>query len=546
MQTKLKGLLEKVKGFFKKLNKKTLIILGVCATVILALIIGAVLMLNRKEYALLYTGLNTTETTTVLQYLNDHQIPYQVNGDRIMVIKGREMQIQADLAQGGYFTTGFNYDYYTQNTSNFSTNAERIEATRIATVQKLEATIRLMEGVRDAQVDIQPGTQRVYVLDDNVSAGKAWVVLTPDGNREISSGVIQAIRNIVTQSEKSLNIESVAIEDIYGNQYNDTTGIGTMNDANALRLAMEQETENKVRRNVIEALESVYGEGRVKVAVNTVVDVNRKRIESTNYTQPEGSTENGGLIGTEKWWWEYGTDGTTPVGGVVGTGTNSDIPNYPDRVPATDGDENYSLGQGQIDHKVDETVTQEEQLAGRIVDVNVAVTIDQNSPNAGAMTLQQLTSHVATASGVGSENPESHVSVVIAPFAVELPDTRPTGILAFLADVPDWVVLAAIGGLVLFIILLIIILLLRRRAKKRKQARLEALEAEQRAAEEAAAAAAAAEILAAAPTGGADIMEVNTEKSMELRKNVRQFAQNNPEIAAQMVKAWLKGEDVGG
>ena len=60
------------------------------------------------------------------------------------------------------------------------------------------------------------------------------------------------------------------------------------------------------------------------------------------------------------------------------------------------------------------------------------------------------------------------------------------------------------------------------------------------------AAAAAAEILAAAPTGGADIMEVNTEKSMELRKSVRQFAQNNPEIAAQMVKAWLKGEDVGG
>ena len=65
MQTKLKGLLEKIKGFFKKLNKKTLIILAVCATVILALIIGAALMLNRKEYALLYTGLNASETTGV-------------------------------------------------------------------------------------------------------------------------------------------------------------------------------------------------------------------------------------------------------------------------------------------------------------------------------------------------------------------------------------------------------------------------------------------------------------------------------------------------
>ena len=59
---------------------------------------------------------------------------------------------------------------------------------------------------------------------------------------------------------------------------------------------------------------------------------------------------------------------------------------------------------------------------------------------------------------------------------------------------------------------------------------------------EAAAMAAAAAAAVVPPAGGADIMEVNTEKSMELRKSVRQFAQNNPEIAAQMVKAWLRGE----
>ena len=37
-----------------------------------------------------------------------------------------------------------------------------------------------------------------------------------------------------------------------------------------------------------------------------------------------------------------------------------------------------------------------------------------------------------------------------------------------------------------------------------------------------------------------DILEMQTEKSMELRKDVRQFAQDNPEIAAQMVKNWLR------
>ena len=41
----------------------------------------------------------------------------------------------------------------------------------------------------------------------------------------------------------------------------------------------------------------------------------------------------------------------------------------------------------------------------------------------------------------------------------------------------------------------------------------------------------------------ANIMEMQTEKSMELRKDVRKFAEENPEIAAQMVKAWLREGD---
>ena len=41
-------------------------------------------------------------------------------------------------------------------------------------------------------------------------------------------------------------------------------------------------------------------------------------------------------------------------------------------------------------------------------------------------------------------------------------------------------------------------------------------------------------------------MDINAEKSMELRKTVRQFVNNNPEIAAQMLKTWLRaGKEEG-
>ena len=87
------------------------------------------------------------------------------------------------------------------------------------------------------------------------------------------------------------------------------------------------------------------------------------------------------------------------------------------------------------------------------------------------------------------------------------------------------------------------IIVLVRKSKKKKKAKQEAEAAALLAQEQAEQAAMAA---VAAKETGADIMDLNMEKSMELRKTVRQFSQNNPEIAAQMIKAWLKGEDDNG
>lgn len=548
VQTKLKDLWEKVKGFFAKLNKKTRILLGVCAAVILVLIVAAALLLNRKEYAVLCSSLTASETSSVISFLSDNGVTdYRINNDQILVPKGREEQLQIQLVTSRTLNSGYFYETYFNKTGTFSTEAERKEAMRIATQEKLEAMIRQLDGIRDAQVIISLGTQRTYVLDPQTSESTATVLVTPDGNQLLSAGTVETIRYMVSHSVQALNIGDVTISDTNNNVYNDTTsGTGQMADANALKLQFEQSTNNQVRTQVLNVLEPIYGKGNVTVAVNTTADMSRKVIEDTDYRQPEGSVEGGGLIGHEEWFWVRGIDGTTAEGGTVGTSTNSDIPYYPDYVPPGTGTGDYDSGSGQKDHQISSTVTQQEVWAGTITGVKVAVTINQDARNSGSVGLEQLTRQVAVAAGIGTdpELMDSCVNVLIAPFDVNTPDAGPDGFFVrLLAGIPDWMILAAIGGVVLFILLLIVILLLRRRAKKKRLAKQAALEAEMRAAEEAEAAAAAAAVIAAAPTGGADIMEVNTEKSMELRKAVRQFAQNNPEIAAQMVKSWLKGDD---
>ncbi|MDD3202404.1 MAG: flagellar M-ring protein FliF, partial [Pygmaiobacter massiliensis] len=89
--------------------------------------------------------------------------------------------------------------------------------------------------------------------------------------------------------------------------------------------------------------------------------------------------------------------------------------------------------------------------------------------------------------------------------------------------------IAAVAGGAIFLLLLLL-LVLRRRQKRKKTAPPQPV--------------AYPEVAPVAE--GADITNMRSEKSMELRRDVRDFANNNPEIAAQMVKGWLKGEEENG
>ena len=544
-QTKLKELWEKVKGFFKKLNKKMRILLGVCLAVILVIAVFAAVQMNKKEYATLLTGLTASDTSTVVKFLSDNGVTdYQIQNDTILVPKGRETQLQQQLVLSGNLNNGYLYPYYTENVGLTSTSTEQERAWLVSVQQRLEAIIQGFEGVREARVTISPGTDRLYVLQDNATPSTASVVITLNGSERLSGDVVKAIRDTVAHSVERLKIENVSVSDQYGT-YSDNSVIEQTNQATALKLQHEEQINNNVRSQILQTLGPIYGYNNISVGVISTVEVSRKVVDITSYEQPKGSVDGGGLIINDTLFWEVIRDGSDPEGGTVGTGTNSQLPIYPNLEDETNGNNPYAGEQIDREGVVDITKEQMDVLEGRLTDLRVTVSVNADSVNGNVMTVDELKDSVVTLSGVGAESVDAardRVFVTIKPFYTEnaIDPSSPGGI--FLRN--SWVLYAAIGGLVLFLVLLLIIILLARRSKKKRLARQAALEEEMAAAE--AAAEAAAIIAAAPPTGGADIMEVNTEKSMELRQNVRKFAQNNPEIAAQMVKAWLKGEDNSG
>ena len=48
------------------------------------------------------------------------------------------------------------------------------------------------------------------------------------------------------------------------------------------------------------------------------------------------------------------------------------------------------------------------------------------------------------------------------------------------------------------------------------------------------------------PVSGADVMDLHTERSMELRQSIRDFVDENMEVAALLIKSWLKEDGNNG
>ncbi len=548
--SKLKGLWEKVKDFFKNMSKKLRIILAAALAVILIAVAVLSMTMSNKPYTQLYQDLTPAEVSEIMTYFQNNGITdYQVNGTAIMVRNDQYASLLIQLAQAGYPKNASLYGSYYERVGALTTSSQEARTWLIATQQRLESSIRTIPNVLDAQVYLTPGEERTYVLEDISTETTAAVHVEMRSGTMLTDEEANGIRHMVSHAWSGMSIDSVSITDNVGNTY--TAGEDSPSDAAELQYRMQERTNNQLRTQIKQLLDPLYGADNVSVAVNSTVEVAKHYLEDTTYRQPAGSYENGGLIGHEMGQFALTRDGIEMVGGVPGTETNADIPDY-----IVDAAQGVQDGDGvstwfERDNKIDTTVEQIEYYTPRITDIGVAVTITAGEEVAGEVDEERLSSHIAAVANIGGENPESRVSVLVVPRQAEpVEDTAPAGF--FTPENMPYLIIAAVALLLLVIVLVVILSI--RRKKKQKE------EEDQRIIEEQLSEMGASGMLSELgivppgeegaqppPTTGADIMDINTEKSMELRKTVRQFVQNNPEVAALMLKTWLKGgEDDNG
>lgn len=534
---KLKEISGKGKEWWKATTKKTKILLG---SVLLAVLVavGIITAVNLNQpYAVLFTGLNQSELSDVVSYLSDNGVSdYRINGDdTILVPQSQVNQLKADLVVQDYPKSGSSHSTYFDNVGMLTTESERNTLYFYDLEDSLEAVIRCMDGVSDATVNITPQEDNTYVLDKSSTLeAKASVMVVMENGSELSSQQVSGIRNLVSHAVQGLEISNVSIVDSFGNSYSSDSTLSDVQDTSALKLQLEEQINNSLRTNIMQVLSPLYGSENISVSVNSIVDVDRSVTESTNYSTEDwaadGSTNGEGIIGKKIYDKEVVRGDEDTAGGVAGTESNSDtnsgdIDTYVDNEVQTNGNETQASSSGEVDYLVDQENKQVEHVAGTVSDVMVSVSI--NGTTAGNVDIDSLYGHIARAAGISSDMQQDKISILVEPFYQEEEPQNPVSVVT--NSIQPWMLYAAAGGFVLFLFMLIFFILLGRRRHRKLLAEQQAAMAE--------------EELPPVVKTGADVADPALVKSMNLRKDVRKFAEDNPEIAAQMLRNWLREGD---
>ncbi|MDR1135013.1 MAG: flagellar M-ring protein FliF [Clostridiales Family XIII bacterium] len=523
MGEQLTKILAPLQQFWGKLGKgaKRALIAAFAALILAALVFS--IFINTEKYTVLFDDLPQTESSEILSQL--YSLGFKPKADstgRILVPEKEESNARMQLATAGYPKNGLSYYLIEENNSMLTTDYARKQAQNAQIQERIAAAIKTLEGVRDAVVTITMPNENVFYLQPD-NPPSASVVLHMKQGSVLTAKQITGIQTLVAKSVNGLSADNIALIDGQGNYLSNTS-----DGADGMMLEATRQFENDVKQKVISVLTGPYRPGQVKVEVSAILNTDRSVSEESVY-YPWTDDDNRGIISYESTAQES-YQSTSGDAGVPGTDTNSETPTYP--TGGTGGESQSSSSGGETNYEVSSLKTQTLKNSARPEIVTIGIAIDKDSFIPGEEA--KIVNLAAAAAGVSPEN----ISVQNFPFYQYETEPEP--------ELPEqglnrFMIMGIIAGAVLLLALIALLLLLRR--KKKKEAEAAAI-----AAAEEAAALAAAEREAQVDENGfpkqdedEEIGRIEPMKDRR-REEIQQFAKNNPEITAQMIKSLLKAE----
>ena len=541
--------MQKLKEMWQNLSQKSKKLLAIIASSTLLVIVVAIFLIARghkTEYQTLFTSLSQSEAQQVVSLLQEQNVPYLYDGKSgsLKVLAQSVDTLRAQLLSKGYPKSGFTYNMYIGNSGLMTTESDKKQYTLYDLQDRLGATVRLFEGVRDAKVTIAEGTEQNYALEtDEPIEASASVVVTMEEGKSLGEKNAEAIKNLVARSVKGMNFTKVSVFDAgtmeeVGKDADEEGGGSATSITN-----LTATVENNIATNIKRVLAKIYGMENLAVSVKGTLNMAKLIQENTQYSVPEKMEANDktGLLHNEEVAGENAGSSGENAAGVAGADANADTPRYTTQNGNNSANDGYANSSATREWLYNVLKEQKEISPGVLEDATVAVVINTDDTSIPERDLINL---VADASGITREEAGDKITILrslnktnVQKTEEEKTDTEKQTVLS---RFPLW---ALIGAAVSAFLLLLILILLILRAKKRKKLRM--LMEEEKANQEALSVKPSDEIAPIDDTP--DEYELNAEgrmiHGMKLKKSIGEFADQNPQVVAKLIQSWMREEE---
>ena len=243
--------------------------------------------INKPDYAMLYGNVPEQEMASIVEHLKQAKIPYKIEENRIFVPRSNLYEARLSLAKAGLPKgSGIGFEIFDEQKLGSTEFVQKVNYQR-ALQGELARTIAQLDKIEDARVHLVLPEESLFVRDEKQPS--AAIVVKLKRGQQLSPSELQGMVHLVSSAVKGLTEERVTIMSTDGQVLFKKDPVQSSFELSELQLRYKQRLEEELQRKIQSMLAPVVGSEGVISRVTLDLDFNQIKV-SEEMVDPDSAT----------------------------------------------------------------------------------------------------------------------------------------------------------------------------------------------------------------------------------------------------------------